>query len=107
MSSRRTEFPPTVLRKVKKAVEGADQHVDDAIRQLDHEGPDDFGRQDWGNVPPLKTQEALATETDIQLRIALDDARDALAEVSALTSALLDNGAGNSGNQPEEGQAGE
>lgn len=90
VSARRTAYPVAVLQDVRAEAEEAEELLQAALRRLEEETVEDVNRADWENVPALEAGDGHETPSDAQLRVALNDARDAIAEVEDLVSILID-----------------
>lgn len=90
MTERRTEYPAPVLEDVQAEAREAESLLREALAKLERQTLEDAGRADWENVPALDADDGHETSSDAQLRVAINDARDALAEVDDLVSILLD-----------------
>jgi Tfp pilus assembly protein PilX len=78
-----------VLEDVQAQAQQAESVLQEALNRLEQETVEDVNRADWENVPALETDDGHETTADAQLRGALNDARDSLAEVEALVEEML------------------
>lgn len=79
-----------MLEEVLAETRRAEDLLHAAVERLEEETLEDPQRGDWGNVPALEADDGRETESDAQLRVAINDARDSLAEVEDLVSIMLD-----------------
>lgn len=90
MNERRTEYPAPLLEDVRAEAREAQALLEAAFEKLEEQTLEDAGRADWENAPALDTEDGRETPSDAQLRVAINDARDALAEVEDLVAIMLD-----------------
>lgn len=90
MTERRTAYPTSVLEDVQAETQQAERRLGEALARLEKETIEDSQRGDWGDVPALEADDGHETPSDAQLRGALNDARDSLAEVEDLVAQMLD-----------------
>jgi len=90
VTDRRTAYPAPVLEDVRAEAREAETRLEDALARLEKHTLEDEQRADWENVPALAVDDGRETTSDAQLRDALNDARDRLAEAEALVDAMLD-----------------
>jgi hypothetical protein len=90
VTDRRTAYPAPVLEDVRAEAREAETRLEDALARLEKHTLEDEQRADWENVPALAVDDGRETTSDAQLRDALNDARDRLAEAEDLVDAMLD-----------------
>lgn len=90
VTERRTAYPAPVLEAVQTEAREAEGRLSEALARLEKETLEDPQRADWEHVPALETDDGHETPSDAQLRGALYEARDSLAEVEDLLAHLLE-----------------